>query len=80
MIVHSATLGYLSPADRSVTVEAIERTRARWVSFEGRGIVETTRTIIEPLSSTTLFVGSLDQVPLVLADGHGHTMTLLDDH
>ncbi|MBP2451854.1 MULTISPECIES: DUF2332 domain-containing protein [Mycobacteriaceae] len=80
VVVHSATLGYLSPDDRAATVEAIKRTRARWISFEGRGIVETTRTIVEPLTPTTLFVGSLDQVPLVLADGHGHTMASLDDH
>jgi hypothetical protein len=78
VILHSATLVYLTAQDRSAAVTAITNSGARWVSFEGRGTITLTRDLFGPITPDTLFVAALDRTPFALASGHGDTMTLLD--
>ena len=77
VVLHSATFAYLTVGDRAAAAAAITCSGARWVSFEGHGIVTLTRDLPEPVAPGTLFVAALDQVPFALANGHGDTMTLL---
>jgi hypothetical protein len=77
VVLHSATFAYLTAGDRAAAAAAITSSGARWVSFEGHGIVTLTRDLPEPVAPGTLFVAALDQVPFALANGHGDTMTLL---
>jgi hypothetical protein len=77
VILHSATLAYLAPGDRAAAAAAITSSGARWISFEGRGVVTPARDLPGPVTSDTLFVATLDQEPFALANGHGSTMTLL---
>lgn len=78
VVFHSATLAYLSADDRAAAAAAIAGSGARWISFEGRGVVPLSRSAPGPATPGTLFVAALDLVPLALASGHGDTMTLLD--
>jgi hypothetical protein len=77
VVLHSATFAYLTVGDRAAAAAAITSSGARWVSFEGHGIVTLTRDLPEPVAPGTLFAAALDQVPFALANGHGDTMTLL---
>lgn len=78
VILHSATLAYLTVQDRLAAVAAITNSSARWVSFEGRGILTLTHDVSGPITPDTLFVAALDRTPFALAGGHGDTMTLLE--
>jgi hypothetical protein len=77
VIVHSATLAYLTDEERAAAAAAITGSGARWISFEGRGVVTPVGDLPGPVAPDTLFVAALDRVPTVLASGHGDTMTLL---
>jgi hypothetical protein len=77
VVLHSAALAYLGDEDRTAAVTAITRSGARWISFEGRDVVELACDLPEPETLGTSFVAALDRVPLALASGHGDTMTLL---
>jgi hypothetical protein len=79
VIVHSATLAYLTGEDRAAAIDLIADSGARWISFEGRGIVALNRTLPQPATPDTLFAAALDRVPIALANGHGDTLTLLAD-
>jgi hypothetical protein len=63
---------------RSTRNAAITSSGARWVSFEGRGIMTLTRDLSGPITPDTLFVAALDRTPFALASGHGDTITLLE--
>jgi hypothetical protein len=56
---------------------AITGSGARWISFEGRGVVALARDLPEPETLGTAFVAALDGVPIALASGHGDVMTVL---
>jgi hypothetical protein len=77
VVVHSATLAYLTAEERTAAAAAITGSGARWISFEGRGVVTPDRDLPEPVTPDTLFVAALDRVPAGLASGHGDTMTVL---
>jgi hypothetical protein len=77
VVVHSATFAYLTAEERAAAAAEITGSGARWISFEGRGVVTPDRDLPEPATPDTLFVAALDQVPAGLASGHGDTMTLL---
>jgi hypothetical protein len=78
VVVHCATFAYLTGADRAAAATAITDTGARWISFEGRGVIETTRDVPGPATPDVLFVAALDREPLALASGHADTITVLD--
>lgn len=78
VVFHSAALAYLTADERAVAAAAITGSGARWISFEGRGVVTLDRDLPEPVTPDTLFVAALDRVPSALASGHGDTMTLLE--
>jgi hypothetical protein len=77
VVMHSAALAYLTVEERAEAAAAITGSGARWISFEGRGVVTLHRDLPEPVTPDTLFVAALDQVPAALASGHGDSMTLL---
>jgi hypothetical protein len=77
VVVHSATLAYLDAEERTAAAAAITGSGARWISFEGRGVVALDREVPEPVTPDTLFVAALDRVPCAVASGHGDTMTLI---
>jgi hypothetical protein len=77
VVVHTATIAYLSQRDRVAVADEITRTGARWVSFEGRDVVAPSRRLPEPLTPGTSFTAALERDPHALANGHGDTMTLL---
>jgi Uncharacterized protein conserved in bacteria (DUF2332) len=77
VIVHSAALAYLPRDDRAAAVAAITASGARWISFEGRDVIELDGGIPEPETLNTSFVAALDRVPFALAGGHGDAITLL---
>jgi hypothetical protein len=77
VVLHSAALAYLNDDARAAVIEEIRASGARWVSFEGRGVVPLEREVEVPVEPDTLFVAALDGEPLAVADGHGTTMTLL---
>jgi hypothetical protein len=78
VVVHSATLAYLTDADRAAAATAITDTGARWISFEGRGVIHLTRDVAGPVTPDTLFAAALDREPLALASGHADAITVLD--
>jgi hypothetical protein len=77
VVLHSATLAYLAAEDRAAAAAAITSSGARWISFEGRGVVTPARNLPRLVTPDTLFVAALDQEPFALANGHGDIMTLL---
>jgi hypothetical protein len=77
VILHSAALAYLADDDIAAAVAAITGSGARWISFEGRGVVPLACDLPEPETLGTAFVAALDRVPLALASGHGDVMTVL---
>jgi len=77
VVVHSAALAYLGAEDRAAAVAAIAGSGARWISFEGRGVVTPDTGLSGPVTPDTSFVAALGQVPFALASGHGDTVTLL---
>lgn len=77
VVFHSATLAYLDAEERAAAAAAITGSGARWISFEGRGVVALDRDLPEPVTPDTLFAAALDRVPAAVASGHGDTMTLL---
>lgn len=78
VIQHSATLAYLSVEDRRRTATMIAQSGARWISFEGRGVITPTTPIAQQTSPSDLFVAALDRNPLATASGHGDIMAVLD--
>jgi hypothetical protein len=77
VVFHSAALAYLADDDRAAAVAAITGSGARWISFEGRGVIALARGLPEPETLGTAFVAALDAVPTALASGHGDVMTVL---
>jgi hypothetical protein len=77
VVFHSATLAYLTAGERAAAAAAITGSGARWISFEGRGVVTPDRDLPAQVTPDTAFVAALDRVPAALASGHGDTMTLL---
>jgi hypothetical protein len=77
VVLHSATLSYLSTDDRAEVLRTIADSGARHLSFEGRDIVPLTYQPGHPVAVHTAFVAALDRVPGALADGHGDTLTVL---
>lgn len=75
VITHSATLAYLDEQQRRDAVEAIAGTRARHISFEGRGVDPEVPSIDTSITVDTLFVAALDGTPYALSDGHGSTLS-----
>ena len=78
VVLHSATLAYLPALDRAAITDAIAASNARWISFEGRGVITPTGQLPEPLTPETLFLAALDRSPIALSNGHGDTITLLE--
>ncbi|MGH3505174.1 MAG: DUF2332 family protein [Nocardioidaceae bacterium] len=64
VVLHSATLTYLTAEDRATVTDGIVASGARWISFEGRGIVRTARGLSEPVTPDAMFVAALDRVPV----------------
>lgn len=77
VVLHSATLAYLGE-DRTAVIDALAHCGARWIAFEGRGVVPLDQPVAESVTSDTLFVAALDGTPVALANGHGEALTLLD--
>jgi hypothetical protein len=77
VVFHSAALAYLTGDDRAAAVAAITGSGARWISFEGRGVIELDGGVPERETLDTSFVAALDQVPVAVASAHGDAMTLL---
>jgi hypothetical protein len=69
VVLHSATFAYLTVGVRAAAAAAITSSGARWVSFEGHGIVTLTRDLPEPVAPGALFVAALDQVPFARPTG-----------
>ncbi|MBB3753587.1 hypothetical protein FHT44_006109 [Mycolicibacterium sp. BK634] len=78
VIQHSATLAYLSPEERSQVAAMIAQSKARWISFEGRGVISVTAQLPESSCPADLFVAALDRRPIATSSGHGDTMAVLD--
>jgi hypothetical protein len=79
VIQHSATLAYLTAEDRRQVTAAITQSGARWISFEGRGVVSFAAQVAESSGPHDLFIAALDGTPIATASGHGDTMTFLDE-
>ena len=77
VVLHSAALAYLGDDDRTAAVAAIAGSGARWISFEGRGVLALDRALPEPETLDTAFAVALDGVPLAAANPHGSSVTML---
>ncbi|WP_345229359.1 DUF2332 domain-containing protein [Mycolicibacterium helvum] len=77
VIQHSATLAYLSAEDRLQTATTIADSGARWISFEGRGVITFASGVPESSSPDDLFIAALDRTPMATSSGHGGTMAIL---
>jgi hypothetical protein len=77
VVLHSAALAYLGPDDRAAAVAAIAGSGARWISFEGRGVLGPDRDLPGPETLDTAFVAALDRTPVALAHAHGNSVTML---
>jgi hypothetical protein len=79
LVQHSATLAYLSAEDRRQAAAMIADSGARWISFEGRGVIACTAPVSESSGGPSdLFIAALDRTPQATASGHGDTMAVLD--
>jgi hypothetical protein len=78
VVQHSATLAYLSGEDRRRAVAMIAQSGARWISFEGRGVITLAAGVPEPTGPHDLFIAALDRRPVATSSGHGGAMALLD--
>jgi hypothetical protein len=56
----------------------IAQSGARWISFEGRGVIILTARVPESASPDDLFIAALDRRPVATSSGHGGTMAYLD--
>jgi hypothetical protein len=78
VIQHSATLAYLSPEDRGQAATMIAQSGARWISFEGRGVITFTARVPESSSPNDLFIAAIDRTSVATSSGHGGTMAILN--
>ncbi|MDO5677018.1 MAG: DUF2332 domain-containing protein [Propionibacteriaceae bacterium] len=75
VITHSAFLAYLSRDDRQAVVDATQASGARWISFEGPGVVPgIDATPPDPIPANATFAVSLDGDPLGWAQAHGRSV------
>jgi len=72
VIFHSAVLVYLSPGERAAFVDGVQALRAIWIANEGPGVLPGISG-----QDTTMFVLTMDGVPVAHAAGHGHSLRWL---
>lgn len=72
--MHSATLAYLNETDRRSFIDHVRGSGARWLSFEGVGVVPEIRAKVPDAEShrdTPHFIVALDGEPLGFCSPHG---------
>ncbi|MGV0810033.1 DUF2332 domain-containing protein [Mycolicibacterium setense] len=77
VIQHSATLAYLSLKERHQAARMIAHSGARWISFEGRGVIPLTAGLPESSDPNDLFIAALDRKPVATSSGHGGNIAIL---
>lgn len=77
VIQHSATLAYLSVEDRRKAARMIAQSGARWISFEGRGVIPLLAGLPDSSGPNNLFIAALDRKPVAMSSGHGDTVAIL---
>lgn len=74
VVLHSATLAYLTEADRDAFIAKVRASGARWLSFEGVGVLREVRERVpdaEAHRDTPHFIIALDGEPLGFCSPHG---------
>lgn len=80
VVLHSATLAYLTEPERATFAERVRASGARWLSFEGVAVVRSIRErvpggLAERYRGTPHFVVALDGEPLGVGSPHGGWVT-----
>jgi hypothetical protein len=79
VVFHSAVMPYLSPEDRTRSIEIVSQLPAVWISFEGLGVLpEIGARLGVSERDDRAFVLACDGQPMALASPHGRWMQWLD--
>jgi len=79
VVFHSAVMPYLSPEDRTRSIEIVSQLPAVWISFEGLGVLpEIGARLGVSERDDRAFVLARDGQPMALASPHGRWMHWLD--
>ncbi len=79
VVFHSAVMPYLSPEDRTRSIEIVSQLPAVWISFEGLGVLpEIGARLRVSERDDRAFVLACDGQPMALASPHGRWMQWLD--